>query len=81
MVNSKYLTHPVDWEERILTMESNLQNGYFDFLYFEIALNMIDARDNADYDKEYVLKKMLAAYKRNAFNTIQSLIDKLKEMI
>lgn len=64
MVKSNYTTIPQEWDERLRVMESNYVNNYRDYLYFNIVLNMLDARDNADYDKEQVLKKMLAAYKR-----------------
>lgn len=81
MVNSKYLTHPMDWDERIRVLEDNLSNCYYDFVYFNISLNLIDAIDNADYDKEQVLRKMLDAYKRRAFKSIQTQINKLKELV
>ena len=66
MVKSNYTTNPQEWEERLRVMESNYVNHYYDYLNFNIVLNMLDARDNADYDKEQVLKTMLGAYKRGA---------------
>lgn len=81
MVKSNYLTHPMEWEERIRVMEENLNNGFYDFLYFNISLNIIDAQDNADYDREMILGRMLACYKRGAINSIQGYINKLREML
>ena len=66
MVKSNYLTHPQTWDERIRVMRSNYDNGFYDFLYFNIVINMLDARDNADYDKEQVLKRMLSAFKKGS---------------
>ena len=78
MVRSKYLTSEQDWNERIRVLESDLVNDHYDFLYFKIVLNMIDAGDNADYDREKIFKQMLTAYNRGAFNSIANLIKKLK---
>lgn len=64
MVKSNYLTHPQTWDERIRVMRSNYDNNFYDFLYFNISLNLIDARDNADYDREKILSDMLTAFKR-----------------
>ena len=78
MVTSKYLTVQQDWDERIRVMEKNLRDEHYDFLYFNIVLNLVDAQDNADYDREKVLKKALAAFKRNAFEMVGTYINKLK---
>lgn len=80
MVKSKYLTVQLDWDERIRCMESDLENGFFDFLYFKIAVNMIDARDNADYDRETLLVKMMESFKENDFEHIHNLIQRLKNI-
>ena len=81
MVKSKYLTIQQNWDERVSVMESNLQNGYYDYLYFNIALNLIDARDNADYDKEKVLGAMMCAFQNNEFGRIEILIERLRNLI
>ena len=78
MITSKYLKNQQDWDERIRVMENNLRDGYLDFLYFNISINMIDAGDNADYDRELILKKMMMAFKKNDFRGIQNQIDRLK---
>ena len=80
MVKSKYLTNPTDWDERIRVMEANLSDGFYNFLYFNIVVNMIDAQDNADYDRELILKKMLVAFSRGAFKSLEKLIKELKEI-
>ena len=71
MVTSKYLTNPQDWEERVRVMEGNLLNCYYDYLYFGIVLNLFDAQDNADYDKEKVLLSMLACYNRGNIGALK----------
>lgn len=81
MIQSKYLTTQLDWDERIRIMEGNLNGCYYDYLYFNIVLNMIDSRDNADYDKEKLFIHMLSAYKHGAFETVRKSIDELKGMI
>ena len=81
MVSSKYLSNPMDWDERIRVMEENLKDNYFNFLYFNIIVNMFDARDNADYDKEKILLNMLAAFNRGSFAGVGSLIGQLKELV
>lgn len=80
MVKSKYLTHPYDWDERIRVMEANLVDGYYNFLYFNIVINLIDAKDNADYDREKILGSMLNAFNHGALATVTKLIKELKEI-
>lgn len=80
MIKSKYLTNPQTWEERIAVMESNLQNGYYDYLYFNIVLNLNDARDNADYDKEKMFKRILEAFKANDFMAVGNFIGRMKAL-
>lgn len=79
-MKSKYLSHPLEWYERIRVMEENLNNGYYSFLYFNISLNLIDARDSADYDKEKLLKSMLDAYKRGNERAMKMYIGQMKSM-
>ena len=81
MVKSKYTTNPQDWEERIRVMEDNLENCYYDYLYFGIVLNLFDAQDNADYDKEKVLVAMLSCYKRGNIGALKKKLNELKELI
>ncbi len=77
-MKSKYLTHEIDWNERIRVMEENLNDGYYDYLYFGISLNMLDARDNADYDREQIMQRMLNAYKKKNENTMRKCLAELK---
>ena len=81
MVTSKYLTNPQDWEERVRVMEDNLLNCYYDYLYFGIVLNLFDAQDNADYDKEKVLLSMLACYNRGNIGALKKKLNELKDLI
>ena len=81
MVKSKYLTNQLDWDERIRAMEEDLSNKHYNFLYFKIALNLNDARDSADYDKEQVLIKMLTAFKKGAYKSVYTLIGVLKSLL
>ena len=81
MVTSKYLTNPQDWEERVRVMEDNLLNCYYDYLYFGIVLNLFDAQDNADYDKEKVLLSMLSYYNRGNIGALKKKLNELKDLI
>ena len=81
MVTSKFLTNQMDWPDRIAVMQSNLDDECYSYLYFNIVLNMLDAKDNADYDKENILESMLIAFKRGAMGSVQNHIYKLKELI
>ena len=79
---SKYLTHQMDWAERVRVMKDDLFHREFDYLYFKICLNLNDARDNADYDRENILKKLLEARRYmnepamlNFLNRLESIKD------
>lgn len=80
MVVSKYLTIQQEWFDRINAMQCDLSNGDYDWLYFKIVLNLNDARDNADFDREQIFKSMLAAYKRKAWKQVDIFLNKLRGM-
>lgn len=80
MIKSKYMSSATDWSERIRVMRSDITHGHWDYLYFKIALSILDARDSMDYDREVLCKELLAAYKCGDVNGMKTILNTLEQV-
>ena len=70
----------MDWDERAENMRKDLHDEEYDYLYFKIALNLNDAIDNADYERERILKDLLDARRKMDNSAMLFFINKLAKL-
>ena len=68
------------WDERCNAMREDLESGAFDWLFFKIIINRMDASKGNDYERTDVLKKMEKAIRAGDVKAVRFLLEDLEAL-
>ena len=67
------------WDERIRKMREDYEAKCWDYLFFKIWMNIIDAAENMDYAREELLHELHIAYLYDR-ESIESVLERLERL-
>lgn len=80
IIKSRYCTIPQTWDDRIAAMRKDLERKEYAYLHFKVALNMNDAKDNADYERYTLFRQMAYWVAKQHAPAVEKLLDQLEEL-
>ena len=66
------------WDERCLAMREDLESGAYDWLFFKILVNRLDASKACDYERLNILKTMEQEIRKGNIEPIHPLLESLE---
>lgn len=79
-MKSELLKNPRPWDERVRAMWEDLHCRYYDWLYFKVIINRMDASYNGDYEHYHLLREMEKKMKSGNIKALYGLLEKLEAL-